>query len=801
MSGFQPPPDPPPLPEENPPKELSPDVESLVQPVNSMWPPRDWMRFAPLWIFVIIIVAAGMTWFLLEVDFKPELRTNKVYACQLRILNCDLTRDLTIPESNSFKKEATHLEKLVTGLVLASELAVYHNTSKVYAFGKGLTVFFWVILDVPNSNNKYVTVSTVRAALYRVLASKANNSKAYIFDQYYVDRHSLNIYEASLQNMQLFSSSTACYRYSFVHPGKEVRLSSPDYTSTSCIWHLQGPPTYLLQLRLKWMKPDCRDLLVMYDTPAPIDEKVITLYYGCSEQEPSSEVLSSGTSMLVVWKQGTYSYYDPFIITALSVPSKTCEENIELNEGFHVQGHLQTPYYPSYFPPFSKCTWNITIPSNKYGLALSFEGYLFVGQYTYAPCPQGQWIIHNRRFCGLRALRSHTLRIMGKSNNIPIQFSCQGSQTGPGIRASYSLFNRTDPCPGEYLCEIDGMCVPLCDGVKDCPNGLDERNCVCPASYECPDGECINSTEICDGIEDCINGTDEQHCNQAVPCGAFNYKCADGTCVKKINPECDSVRDCRDGSDEKNCNCGVQGHQNRIAGGTQALEGEWPWQASLQMHGQHTCGGTLVADKWILTAAHCFVKNGNSIAEAWTVILGKVDLKESSSQKEMAFKFTQLILHPYYDYDTQDYDIALAELDHPVPLTSPHVQPICVPASTHHFPVGSTCWVTGWGAAVYNGPINDILQKVDLNLISEDLCSELYNYRITPRMFCAGEPSGTKDSCNGDSGSPLVCQEPGGRWFIAGVVSWGMGCARPNHYGIYTRITRIVGWIHNVTAQ
>lgn len=63
-----------------------------------------------------------------------------------------------------------------------------------FFFRKGLTVFFWVILDVPNSNNKYVTVSTVRAALYRVLASKANNSKAYIFDQYYVDRHSLNIY-------------------------------------------------------------------------------------------------------------------------------------------------------------------------------------------------------------------------------------------------------------------------------------------------------------------------------------------------------------------------------------------------------------------------------------------------------------------------------------------------------------------------------------------------------------------------------------------------------------------------------
>ncbi|CAI9605059.1 unnamed protein product, partial [Staurois parvus] len=99
------------------------------------------------------------------------------------------------------------------------------------------------------------------------------------------------------------------------------------------------------------------------------------------------------------------------------------------------------------------------------------------------------------------------------------------------------------------------------------------------------------------------------------------------------------------------------------------------------------------------------------------------------------------------------------------------------------------------------GVQNDILQKVDLNLINEDVCSELYNYRITPRMFCAGDTVGTKDSCEGDSGGPLVCQEPKGRWFIAGVVSWGFGCSRPRRFGIYTRITRLVGWIHNVTAQ
>ncbi|KAM9327121.1 transmembrane protease serine 6 [Gastrophryne carolinensis] len=786
--------------EEKPPKELSLDAESLVEPERSTWGSRDWLRFAPLWIIVIIVAAAGMTWFLLEIDFKPELTSNKIYACNLRIVNKDLTYDLTLPGSNWFKKEAAHLDKLVSGLVLASELAAYHNFSKVYAFGEGLKVFFWVVLDVPSSRSKYVTLNSVKAALTHVLLSKSNHSRTYIFDQYHVDPNSLDIYEASLPGKQLFSSSTACYRYSYVRPGQEIRLPGPDYISPTCIWHLQSPPSHLLQLRLKWMRSDCRDLLAMYDSPAPLDNRIITSFYGCSRQEPVSEVLSSGSSMLVVWKQGMYNYYDPFLLTMQSLPIQDCEENIVLKEGIHIQGQLRTPYYPSYYPPFSQCTWNINVPSAEYGVALWFEGYMLAGQYTFAPCNQGQWNINNRRMCGLRVLRPYTERIEGKSDNITVTFTCQGPLTGPGIQVSYSLYNRSDPCPGEFLCIADGRCVPLCDGVQDCRNGLDERNCVCPAEYQCPEGNCINTTQICDGKNDCSNGTDEEQCNLAAPCGAFNYKCADGTCVKKANPECDLAKDCTDGSDERNCECGLQAPLGRLTGGTQAQDGEWPWQASLQVRGAHICGGTLVASRWILTAAHCFILERYSTPEVWTVVLGKVHLSRSS-EKEMAFKVTQLILHPYHDVDTHDYDIALLQLDYAVPLTSPHVQPICLPASTHHFPTGSTCWVTGWGASSEDGPTSDILQKVDAKLISQEICLDLYRYQISPRMFCAGYPDGTKDACQGDSGSPLVCQEPGGRWFQAGLVSWGAGCAIPKYFGVYTRITRLVGWIHNVTSQ
>nr|XP_060515452.1 transmembrane protease serine 6 [Panthera onca] len=98
------------------------------------------------------------------------------------------------------------------------------------------------------------------------------------------------------------------------------------------------------------------------------------------------------------------------------------------------------------------------------------------------------------------------------------------------------------------------------------------------------------------------------------------------------------------------------------------------------------------------------------------------------------------------------------------------------------------------------GPTSNGLQKVDVQLIPQDLCSEAYRYQVTPRMLCAGYRKGKKDACQGDSGGPLVCKEPSGRWFLAGLVSWGLGCGRPNYFGVYTRITGVIGWIQQVLS-
>ncbi|EDL29681.1 transmembrane serine protease 6, isoform CRA_c, partial [Mus musculus] len=449
-------------------------------------------------------------------------------------------------------------------------------------------------------------------------------------------------------------------------------------------------------------------------------------------------------------------------VQARHLPStlEDCQVNLTLEGRLDTQGFLRTPYYPSYYSPSTHCSWHLTVPSLDYGLALWFDAYALRRQKYNRLCTQGQWMIQNRRLCGFRTLQPYAERIpMVASDGVTINFTSQISLTGPGVQVYYSLYNQSDPCPGEFLCSVNGLCVPACDGIKDCPNGLDERNCVCRAMFQCQeDSTCISLPRVCDRQPDCLNGSDEEQCQEGVPCGTFTFQCEDRSCVKKPNPECDGQSDCRDGSDEQHCDCGLQGLSSRIVGGTVSSEGEWPWQASLQIRGRHICGGALIADRWVITAAHCFQEDSMASPKLWTVFLGKMR-QNSRWPGEVSFKVSRLFLHPYHEEDSHDYDVALLQLDHPV-VYSATVRPVCLPARSHFFEPGQHCWITGWGAQREGGPVSNTLQKVDVQLVPQDLCSEAYRYQVSPRMLCAGYRKGKKDACQGDSGGPLVCREP-----------------------------------------
>ncbi|CAJ1053336.1 transmembrane protease serine 6 [Xyrichtys novacula] len=752
---------------------------------------------------IIFLLAAGvlLAWYFLEYKvWVLESRVQQQYTAFLSIINRNFSADLSLHSSPAFKREAKGVQKMIETIIRASSLSRYFNHTTVFTFGEGSVVaHFWIIMSVPGSHVGKVTLEKVTDSLQSGLrwyrGSKLEDTAS--CDGYLLHLPSLSVTETSPRVIELLKASFDCYRYQRVVSSSPVALRGPDTQRSSCLWHLQAAPGSQLELHMEWLLPECRDRLVVYNSLTPSDTKLITSVYGCSRHERVVRVLSSGEWLTVVWKQGLYSYKDPFSLSAQAWVHQDCHSNVELKAVSGVQGTLRTPFYPSYYPPDTNCTWSFIMPSPGLGLSLEFEGYeLSRATYNLA-CTQGQWIIQNRRLCGTRSLQPYSERLFLLSVKATVVMTSEVSITGPGLQLHYSTFNLSDPCPGQFLCSVNGLCVPACDGIKDCPNGLDERNCVCVAQFQCPeDSQCVDYYKVCDQHPDCPEASDEMNCSQGVPCTDMTYVCADGTCLKKPNPECDSVTDCPDASDEKHCDCGLRQFSSRIVGGTNASEGEWPWQASLQMRGTHICGGALISSQWVVSAAHCFYDDRLYSPSQWTVYLSKLLLNRSSPTEEVA-RVQRIYLPQYYDDESHDYDLALLKLDR----LAVHARPACLPPPTHQLEPDLLCWVTGWGSLSEGGKASNVLQKVDVRLVSEESCVRSYGHLVTPRMLCAGYRTGGKDACQGDSGGPLVCQEPSGRWFLAGVVSWGRGCGRPDYYGVYTRITRLTEWIKQVISS
>ncbi|XP_077116723.1 transmembrane protease serine 11G-like [Ranitomeya variabilis] len=238
--------------------------------------------------------------------------------------------------------------------------------------------------------------------------------------------------------------------------------------------------------------------------------------------------------------------------------------------------------------------------------------------------------------------------------------------------------------------------------------------------------------------------------------------------------------------------CGVGGPSvtSRIVGGEPASMGSWPWQASLHLNGIHKCGASLISRTWLLTAAHCF-DNDNS-ADMWTVVLGTI-----SSKPEFGFKLKQIIIYEPYTSETHQNDIALLELSDPVNY-NPNTRSVCLPSRSENFADDKSCYVTGWGALVSEGPPSPTLQQAEVKIINSNLCGsqQMYGNVIDPSMICAGYVEGGIDACQGDSGGPLVTTQNNGKWTLIGIVSFGYGCALRNKPGVYSSVTYLRNWIN-----
>ncbi|XP_061444113.1 serine protease 33-like [Rhineura floridana] len=256
-------------------------------------------------------------------------------------------------------------------------------------------------------------------------------------------------------------------------------------------------------------------------------------------------------------------------------------------------------------------------------------------------------------------------------------------------------------------------------------------------------------------------------------------------------------------------------HSPRIVGGQKAEEGEWPWQVSIRENRLHVCGGSLISSHWVVTAAHCFEGPLNPLR--YRIHLGEYELPKPA-RTMVSSAVSQIIVHPYYAGDGLSADIALVRLEEPVNI-SRTILPVCLPNASDPdpFPVGMSCWVTGWGNLYPDASfLTRTLQELEVPIIDVDECDKMYHndstadtdteivptgYRLIYNdMICAGYAEGKKDSCQGDSGGPLACKL-NDTWFLAGVVSFGLSCSLPNRPGVYTRVTSYMDWIQHAMAK
>ncbi|XP_078480491.1 LOW QUALITY PROTEIN: transmembrane protease serine 2-like [Lampetra planeri] len=364
----------------------------------------------------------------------------------------------------------------------------------------------------------------------------------------------------------------------------------------------------------------------------------------------------------------------------------------------------------------------------------------------------------------------------------------------------------------------DGGCVwesQWCDGVRDCPGGQDEADCVrvhgSSFLLQIYWSQTRNWRSVCShgwtelqGRASCRDiGYSRSTYFQS---GRREAQSDDGflTVTSDVNPDAPILQQL---VFSKTCpnnavvtlqctDCGRGVNSSRASGDQPAPLGSWPWQVSLQMSGSHRCGGAVVSPYWIVTTAHCV---SASRPEDWAVYAGVVD--PLGTLFNPAYPVSRVIAHEGFDRRSRKNDIALMRLGKRLDIAGT-VGPVCLPNVGLNITAPQTCWTTGFnrtmnggGAVTWGHRGQDRLLTFPILDSSDCNSSAVYEGRISQDMLCAGGTTAGPPPCHAADGAALLVTLTHGKWWLVGVNVWGQRCHEQHTPAVYGNVTYFLDWM------
>ncbi|KAG8283303.1 serine-type endopeptidase activity protein [Homalodisca vitripennis] len=380
------------------------------------------------------------------------------------------------------------------------------------------------------------------------------------------------------------------------------------------------------------------------------------------------------------------------------------------------------------------------------------------------------------------------------------------------VHLDYLVNKRWQPGVKEYLqaalCYKQGSQVYTCCPIeKRVSFETNKGGSDCQTPRESP-GRCVNIRK-CNELLDLLVKREQTEYLKSSLCGFENRDpkvcCPLGSNIEQPKPERQPERrEALPGRDV----CGVSDFpNNRVVNGQPAALGSWPWMVALGYRSPRKpldwlCGGSLISDRYVVTAAHCITNIGSRTM--YVARLGDLNLDDKVADRASPIDVPveRAIAHENYNAALHTVDIGLVKLKNRVQYSN-LIRPICLPAADTFGSdlYGYSPFVVGWGATAYRGPTATHLQEAQIDITDLDTCSNAYRSikgaTIDDRVICALSPGG-QDACQGDSGGPLILPKRINdkiNFYLLGVVSYGYKCAEPGYPGIYSKVALYVDWI------